>query len=347
MTRGLDVVALGARTAVGLGFAASAAAVRAGISGAREYPFVDEEGEPMHVAADRRLHASVVGPERLLALARSAVDEALCTLQLASSHDGPIAVLLALPEVRPGLSELEIQAVEAGVARHVRESHPTASVMAAGFGHAAAALAVERAVNSSGAADNTLTLIVGVDGFVRPETLMWLEAQRVFGPRARTGVIPGEGAGCVVLAPTGLRKSLRLACLAKVAGVGTAREALLADSETGSFGEGMTRALRDATAGSDLPSEAGDDVYSDINGERYRSEEWGFVCMRFPSAFRTLRYHAPADCWGDVGAATGALAIALAARGWARNYARGPRALITAGSRNGDRGAIFLMEPST
>ena len=113
------------------------------------------------------------------------------------------------------------------------------------------------------------------------------------------------------------------------------------------MGEGMTHALRKALAGLALPAGAADDVYADINGERYRSEEWGFVAMRLPAAFRALEYSSPSECWGDVGAATGALGVVLAARAWARRYARGPRALVMTGSRNGDRGVISLEEPPT
>ena len=60
----------------------------------------------------------------------------------------------------------------------------------------------------------------------------------------------------------------------------TAREDCLPGSETGSFGVGMTRAVLGATARLTLPCEALAAVYIDINGERYRSDEWGFVAMR-------------------------------------------------------------------
>ncbi len=346
MSTGIDVVALGARTPIGLVAETSAAAVRAGISGVREFPFVTEDGESMNVAADRRLDGTLVGPERLLALARSVVDEVLSKLGRATVHRGPVVVLLAMPEVRPGLSEPEVRLIEVGLAAHVRQAHPEAAVMTAGRGQAGVALAIERTVASARAMEDTLTLVVGVDGYICPPTFVWLESLRLFGPRARTGIIPGEGAACLALAPTRLRKRLGVPCLARIGGVGTARERRLADSETGSLGEGMTHAVRKAMASAALPSEAADDLYADINGERYRSEEWGFVCMRIPAAFRTLGYHAPSDCWGEVGAATSALGVVLAASAWARQYARGPRALVIAGSRNGDRGAISLWEPS-
>jgi len=53
---------------------------------------------------------------------------------------------------------------------------------------------------------------------------------------------------------------------------------------------------------------------------------------------------APANCWGDVGAAFAPLAAMLAARSFARRYARGPRAVVLAGSEAGLRGVLWLED---
>ncbi|PRP93614.1 hypothetical protein [Enhygromyxa salina] len=100
-----------------------------------------------------------------------------------------------------------------------------------------------------------------------------------------------------------------------------------------------------ALAGLRLPAEAAGMIFSDINGERYRSEEWGFVALRAPEAFGSSSYEAPVDCWGDVGAASGALFGVLSVRSWARGYALGSRALLMTGSTSGLRGAILLAQP--
>ncbi|KIG13113.1 3-oxoacyl-(acyl-carrier-protein) synthase [Enhygromyxa salina] len=168
----------------------------------------------------------------------------------------------------------------------------------------------------------------------------------MFGPDARNGFHPGEAAGCLVLVSPRLRHALGVPCLATITGVATAQERRLPGSETGSFGEGMARALRDAVAGLRFPDQAIDTVYCDINGERYRSEEWAFVNLREPTVIRAPGYEAPADCWGDVGAASGALFGVLAVRAWARGYAAGPRVLALTGSTSGLRGAILFEQPS-
>ncbi len=350
MSTGLEVVAIGARTPVGLTAETSAAAVRAGIIRTSDCPFaaVDADGEPKRVAADPRLGFAIAGVDRLVPLACSAIDEVVGKLGRASSMV-PIEVVLALPEARPGMSDRAlddlVRRLPVELDASLRARGVTAEFAVGGRGNAGVAAAIERVAQSTGRRDEGLTLVVGIDSFHHPDTLLWLEHARHFGSDARTAIVPGEAAGCLALAPTRLRKRLGLPWLAAISGVGIANEPCAPDSETGSFGIGMANAIKGALAGVSLPAQAVDTTYGDINGERYRSEEWAFVAMRIPSAFKTLQYVAPASSWGDVGAASGALAAVLAVQSWARKYARGPRALVIGGSRNGTRGAILLVDP--
>lgn len=348
MSSGIEIVAVGARTAVGLAAAPCAAAVRAGIRRIGEYAFVRGDGEPVVVAADARLPTLLEGRDRLVPLAHATFAEVARKLGAGTPHRGPCRLWLALPEVRPGFSDHDAAWVAESLGSQLRAEGSVVRVELAGRGHAGAFRAVEQATARAARAggEDELHVIVGVDSYHHPDTFVWLERTRQFaGPGVRSGFAPGEGAGCLVLASPRLRKQLRLPSLGLVDGVATAQETLLRESETGSFGVGMTRAVTGALGGSTSPREPVDTVYADINGERYRSEEWAFVALRAPWAFRSLEYEAPADCWGDVGAATGPLLSVLAVQSWARGYARGPRALVMAGSPGGLRGAMVLRTP--
>jgi 3-oxoacyl-[acyl-carrier-protein] synthase-1 len=195
-----------------------------------------------------------------------------------------------------------------------------------GRGHAGSIAAIQRVVEESSRGVEGLFLIVGADSYHHADTFTWLERNRRFAqPSVRS-----EGLG--------------LQSLAVLGGVGTAQETLLRDSETGSFGAGMTQAVLGATEGLHLPQDAVDTLYSDINGERYRSEEWGFVAMKTYSLWRSLEYEAPGSSWGDVGAAFGPLAGVLAVQAYRKGYANGPRTVVMAGSDSGLRGAILLRD---
>jgi 3-oxoacyl-[acyl-carrier-protein] synthase-1 len=342
----IEVVAVGARTPVGSTAESSAAAVRAGISRYAEYPFIDARGEPVVVAADGELDPKLEGRDRLVPLVESVLDEVEVKLGSAVLQGSRPRLLLALPEARPGFTEDDAAWLTNAMEERFRAKTPNARVELAGRGHAGALRAVEQAVRECSEGRDSLFLVAGVDSYHHAETFIWLERGCRFAqPGVRGGFIPGEGAGCLALMGAGLRCRLRLPQLAVVRGARTAQERLLRDSDTGSFGAGMTQAVAGAVAGLDLSREKVDDLYTDINGERYRSEEWGFVALKTPSVWRSTGYRSLSDCWGDVGAAAGVLGGVLAVRAFARGYARGPRALVMAGSDGGLRGAVLLQAP--
>jgi 3-oxoacyl-[acyl-carrier-protein] synthase-1 len=126
---------------------------------------------------------------------------------------------------------------------------------------------------------------------------------------------------------------------------GTATEKRVIKGEDAVLGDGLAEAIARAIQPLRLPEQSADELYCDINGERYRSEEWSMAVLRVPYAVRTHHYTAPVDVWGDVGAASGPLSCVLAVRAWARGYARGPRALLWAGSEAGLRAASVLHAP--
>jgi 3-oxoacyl-[acyl-carrier-protein] synthase-1 len=83
--------------------------------------------------------------------------------------------------------------------------------------------------------------------------------------------------------------------------------------------------------------------YCDLNGERYRSDEFVYALLRTQEAFVDPHdYISPADCWGDVGAASGPLFAVLAAVSGARGYAKGNVPVLWAGSDSGYRSAVAL-----
>lgn len=346
MSIALEVLATGARTPVGLTAESSAAAVRAGILRGREFPFISPSGEPVVVAADALLAPTCEGRARMLPMLASVLDEVMRKLSPHRVSRCPGYVWLTLPESRPGFDDSDAAWLADKVRTKLAEYSLTAQVEITGRGHAGTLHTIGRAAQLSLRQEDALFVICGVDSYLHPKTFSWLEQDRRFKQASiRSGFLPGEAAGCLVLASSNLRVHLRAQPLASVQGIGTAQETLLRESETGSLGVAMTAAVRDATAGLVLSHEAADALYLDLNGERYRSEEWGFVALRVPEAFRQLTYQAPSDCWGDVGAAFGTLASNLAVQSFTRRYAPGPRALVLAGSDGGQRGALLLQSP--
>jgi 3-oxoacyl-[acyl-carrier-protein] synthase-1 len=346
MRGALEIVAVAARTPVGSNAESSAAAVRADISRLRESPFIGAHGEPLTMAVDPRLEEDLEGVDRLLPLLGSVLDEIGTKLRLDERIQSAVQVWLALPEARPGFSDADAALLRQHATTWLAARGVQGSVRIGGRGHAGVIECLDPIATLDPRQRTALTLLVGLDSYRHPETIRWLhERRKLAGPDTRAGFIPGEAGGCLAIAESSRRAELALPSLATIRGVGTAQEEQLAGSATGSFGVGLTRSVERAAANLSLPGEAADTVYCDINGERYRTEEWGFFALRAPYAYRSSDYVAPCTSWGDVGAASGALLGMLAVQGFARGYAAGPRALVMTGSEGGARGALFLDAP--
>jgi 3-oxoacyl-[acyl-carrier-protein] synthase-1 len=172
----------------------------------------------------------------------------------------------------------------------------------------------------------------------------WLDENRqLAGAVSRSGFVPGEGAGfCLLMSERG-RKRLGFETLARIRAAAHGKETKLIKTSDICVGEGLTETIRNAVGDLTPPDETISDIICDINGERYRGEEWGFVCLRLPEYFdNPTAYLAPSEYWGDVGAASGPLFVMLACQAASRSYAKGPFTLLWTSSEKGLRAAAVL-----
>jgi 3-oxoacyl-[acyl-carrier-protein] synthase-1 len=342
VTAGLQVVDVEARTPVGLTAATAAAAVRASIGRVSDHPFmVDPAGEPVRGALDPRLDPEIFGPQRLATLAAEPL-ERLCD-RLPPEIGRGLLLVLALPEHRPGWDRKDEARLLEIVGEIVARRFKGARVVPAATGHAGGLQGVQLAPGLLRGRGAEICVVGGVDSYYHPDTLDWLyEQRRAATEEVRSGFFPGEGAGFVVLAGHEGRRQWGLDARASVLGAEAVTEKIIWSSDTECLGLGLAQALSGAAAalGSVPPI---DRIVCDINGERYRSQEWGLAILRTAQLFKdATTYEAPASAWGDMGAASGPLFAVLAVQGWARGYAPGRHAMLFAGSDGGTRAAVLL-----
>lgn len=336
------IVGVGARTPVGLTAPTAAAAVRAAISAIQEHPYyVDRRGDPMRLARDADLPVDLGGVDRFVALAQPALTEALAPMA-ALADQSPVPLLLALPEDRPGLPPR----LAAELTRRFDDSaagpvRVRTTVVA--HGHSAGLVALDEACRRIQRRQAELCLVGGVDSFLDLTTLEWLDAEGQLASSAnRSGFPPGEAAGFLVVAATETARLRQLNVLAWIIGSATATEKHPIRSDGICIGEGLTAAIRGAIAPL-RPHERINGTICDLNGERYRSEEFTFALTRTHLAFVDAHdFTTPTDCWGDVGAASGPLFAVLAISSGIRGYAKGSKTLLWAGAESGQRAAVLL-----
>lgn len=340
------VVATGARTPVGLRAPTSAAAVRAGICRHAFHPIMlDGAGDPLRFALDARLDPELHGSPRAEALALAALRE--CLEPLAALGPVPLSLWVGFPEERPGWSRTDTDLVMRALTRELAARARLEGVMSMPRGHAAGLVALEHALRELDAGRTRACVVGGVDSYLHPATIDWLDESRRLATAAnRSGFVPGEAAGFFVVTTDTTARAWRLPELATIRSVATAIEPHPLASGRVCTAKALTIAIAGASMGLHLPQEKIVTTYCDINGERHRSEEFLYVPLRLPAPFVDAnRYETPADAWGDVGAASGPLYVGLAVASGQRSYARGRHVLAWTSSDGGTRAAVTCSLP--
>jgi 3-oxoacyl-[acyl-carrier-protein] synthase-1 len=189
----------------------------------------------------------------------------------------------------------------------------------------------------------------GVDSYLTADTLQWMDGLGTLKSSAnRNGFPPGEAAGFCLLTTKETSRQFRLPVLGWLETFGSAHENCPIRTPTICVGRGLSDAIQQATAPLRLPDERIDETICDLNGEPYRSEEFALTVLRTQLAFvDATRFVTPADCWGDVGAASGPLFVNLAVAAGLRGYAKGPRTMVWASSEGGERAAAVVHTPAS
>lgn len=338
------VIGCGGRTPLGFDRAASAAAVRAGIPALADHPYmIDRFGSPMQVARDYGIDPLLTGGERLVQLAVPAAREALLPVR---NHAQlfPARLLLCTGEPRPGQSDGYAQQIVAALQENLGAL--VGSVAHLARGHAGGVLALALGAQAIHEGHTRLALVGGVESYLQPDTLEWLDdREQLHSEKNLWGFRPGEAASFVLLCRLDLARSLGIQPLLELSAVGYGRERNLIKTEDICLGDGLSEAFR-MTSQSAPRAVPADRILCDMNGERYRGIEYGFAAIKNRELFRNAaQFETPADCWGDVGAASGPLYVCLAAESEARNHAKGPHTLIWASSEHGLRAAALLSRP--
>jgi 3-oxoacyl-[acyl-carrier-protein] synthase-1 len=345
----LVVTGVSAVTAVGANAEQTCASVRAGLSGLSEHAFFapttrdpewDDE-EPLLVGTVRGVDPSLPGPARLVELAILALRE-LGSKGLARRDLARTALLVALP--LPDAAVAGWQLGQHFVPAFCRRSGLVAfaSTFVTQSGHTGIVELLPRAEELLAKREVDRCVLLGVDSYLAQDRLEALDAGfRLKSVRAVDGFIPGEGAAALLVEDRKAAEARGAPVSCVVSSYGFGREPIPQSGDRQSSGAGLTAALEAVLGGRPSGPRW---VICDLNGESYRSFEWGVATVKLSAAFAgsTTLVH-PAQAFGDVGAASGALHVALAAAAFGRGYAPCDDATLWAAS-DGDLRAAARVE---
>ncbi|RJS21811.1 hypothetical protein DRW03_15845 [Corallococcus sp. H22C18031201] len=223
---------------------------------------------------------------------------------------------------------------------------PRTRIRAFPEGHVGVAAALEFAERSITGGHAARCLIVAVDSYLEPDTLDWLASrQRLKHGDHPVGLMPGEaGIALLLEAPRAAetRQGRVDAWVQTLALTDTRRPLEAKDGRR----DGI--ALAEALSAV-LPPRAPfrGDLLVDLNGEEWRAREFGSALARLGSTVAEARVVMPALFLGDTGAASGGVSICVAARAFARGYARAPEAIVLSLAESGRVAALRLVSPHT
>lgn len=347
MSGGVAIVGASAITAVGLSLPETAASARARVARLRETEWMDQRFEPIvagrvpddglpPLAEPLATRALVFREARLLRLAHLALAQALEGIDT-----GELPLLLGLPEhhtpqpIEP-LRFVQRLALQSGVALDLRTS------VAVPAGRAAPLMALREAAARLQRGDGRFVAVGGVDSLLDPWVLATLDREgRVRNELTSDGLRPAEGAGMLLLASAAAVQAQGLQPLAWLGGCASGQEPGHLYAEAPYLGEGLAGVFERLFAEAPPPAPVGC-VYASFTGERYWAREYSVARTRHAEAFdpeHTIEH--PAEVFGDLGAATGAVLAALAADGVAGGYRRSP-CLVFASSDHAERAAALL-----
>jgi len=338
LRQGALIAEVGARGPLGLNSLQVTTAARARKLEPRGSALRDKREYPVGVARSRFLPDDLFGLERLVRLGAPALREA-GRLLLA---EAPLLVGIAEGD-RPDIdAESEAEIVpRLAAASEIAIDGPRSRVIRAG--NASFAVALEAALDllEEGC---PAVLVGGVDSFMHPAAIKWLDAaHRLHAPRTDDGIIPSEAAAFALLIPGGAPdpRALRLpapAPIGRVRFARAARDESALDPDGPVLAETITSLVRGALAAIGAPPGW---LVTDVN-EQHRAREWSRVEQRCHPAFARATSERAPDLFGDVGAATGALAAAYACRGFSLGGA--PRgAMLAALHADGPSRGVFAL----
>ncbi len=342
MTGAVYLVGAGAVTSVGIGLPAVMAALHAQINQFRQsarFPSV-MTGQPLILARLESDDPDASDLTRLRQMALLAATECAAVIEGAT----PVPVFLSVPPERPGWGEAEI----ARLSGEILSMLPTPAdvdrsrMVATGHHGGLAMMAEAAALIAQGEAQ--LCLVGGVESPGQP-ALDWLDRQgRLKGEDTPTGLVPGEGAGFVLLASEAFVAANPTLPHVVLQAAAQAEEPSPWYDGKPNTGDGLSQVLRQVLPTKDSRADV---TYCDQNGETWRTEEWSTAYLRTGASHgHPLDLRHPADCWGDVGAASGPLLAAMAWSDLNDAPAEGPHSALVycASDTNPFRSAVLLAK---
>lgn len=314
----LHIAGTGMITPVGGNTVMTIAAINAGANQYQISSFFNKHDKPMTVTTvpdgalpplhDDLKKIKLTGREkRMIRMAMPALQEVLSHYPL----DQPLPLFLAGPEIIYN----NIKATTAKLLTHIKiQTNANIDLQSSRYfaaGRAGLIDAIDMAFRYFSATNSGYVVVGGVDSYVDAATLgNWDAEDRILAEGMADAFAPGEGASFLLLRNPEMHSD-ETQNGAVLFEPGIASEKGHRYSEQSYLGQGLADAFKIAIANG--CEEKISTIFSTMNGENFFAKEFGVATIRNSSALHEkCKHEHPIDCFGDMGAATAAVLIALA-----------------------------------
>jgi 3-oxoacyl-[acyl-carrier-protein] synthase-1 len=323
------------------------ASARAGIARIGNSHVIDRYREPIQMGLVPEDSLPPLDPEigklPLPSRARRVLRLATPALQaVAEGLESPVPVFIGLPELKSSEASWLVH-VPAYLQKMTGVPIDRARSTVVPHGRAAGLMALEVALNALQSDPAATVIVGGVDTYLDLNLLGALDGEgRILGRRVADGFIPGEGAAFLALsratAPTADGQRV------VVNGAASAMDPGHRYGDAPARGEGLAEAITQMRQRMTSPPGPIGATFAGFNGESFDAKLWGVARTRHHDFFApTMVIDHPADKFGDAGAATGAILMALAAKSLTVGVRPGP-ALVWAASDREPRACAVMSK---
>jgi len=343
-SRQLAITAANCITPLGHNAAMTAASVRAGVTAFTIYDqYNDKNRNPVTVAKIKGVRDKVNRViERLGDIAVIALKDLVAEYLETSRHPSRLHFYLGVASGdRPGpdFGKKCPGLLKSALIKQL--GNPATEVILCG--NASLHEAIGKAAKAIQAQPDTRCVIGCVDSHLAASTLDWLESNnRLSSPSygCHHGMIAAEAASFLIVEDLEKAKKEGRPILARISTLGLAKEPTPRASDSSGICKGLAQACQAALE--PIKNRNIQKIFSDLNGEDDRAREWCVTRMRCFSDDQQLPpLFNPAEYYGDIGAATGAVMASIATEGFKRNWLSSP-VMIFCSDDFGPCGAVIL-----
>jgi 3-oxoacyl-[acyl-carrier-protein] synthase I len=336
MSTDIAIESCGMVSSVGLHPSSACAAMRCRLNNFRETSF--QLGPDANVLGASVPDITARGVQRLYLMAKDALDQVAEPLNAQERLNTPLLVCLAESTRVGRLADLD-QSLSALLKQAGYGANPHSGFFSLGKVSVVAALRYTQKLLSEKKTERVL--VVAVDSLLNQQTIQGLlAAKRLQGFSEQSGLIPGEGAGAMLLSSNETATTQRLT----VVGIGQDTEAAQLSNDLPIRGQGLKKSVEHALSQAQIQSSQMGLRVADLSGESFYFEDAAMAMTRL-----SIHIPMPATLWlpaeslGDTGAASGAIALAWLHEAALRGYTGSRYALCHFSNDDGHRAALIAQ----